>query len=110
MATAPRTAPRREKARAATIDEIKHTALALMHEWRAAGRVDLLMRAMLLFGFPLPLHPDAPQEVMDLADARFAARAARDFEEADRLRAEIDALGWEMQDLPDNGFRLVKKL
>ena len=85
-------------------------ALALMHEWRAAGRVDLLMRAMLLFGFPLPLHPEAPQEVMDLADARSAARAARDFAQADRLRAEIEALGWEMQDMPDDGFRLVKKL
>ena len=47
---------------------------------------------------------------MDLADARSAARAARDFEEADRLRAEIEALGWEMQDMPDDGFRLVKKL
>ena len=97
---------------AAALDDDFNTpaALALMHEWRAAGRVDLLMRAMLLFGFPLPLHPEAPQEVMDLADARSAARAARDFEEADRLRAEIEALGWEMQDMPDDGFRLVKKL
>jgi cysteinyl-tRNA synthetase len=85
-------------------------ALALMHEWRAAGRLDLLARALLLFGLPLPLHPEAPREVMELADARFAARAARDFEEADRLRTEIDALGWEMQDMPDGGFRLVAKL
>jgi len=85
-------------------------ALALMHEWRAAGRVDLLSRALPLFGLPVPLHPEAPREVMELADARFAARAARDFEEADRLRAEIEALGWEMQDMPDGGFRLVAKL
>ena len=86
------------------------TALALMHEWRAAGRLDLLARALLLFGLPLPLHPDAPPEVMELADARVAARAARDFEKADRLRAEIEALGWEMQDMPDGGFRLVARL
>jgi cysteinyl-tRNA synthetase len=85
-------------------------ALALMHDWRSAGRLDLLARALLLFGLPLPLHPEAPQEVMDLADARFAARAGRNFEEADRLRAEIEALGWEMQDMPDGGFRLVAKL
>jgi cysteinyl-tRNA synthetase len=85
-------------------------ALALMHEWRSAGRLDLLARALLLFGLPLPVHPEAPQEVMDLADARFAARAGRNFEEADRLRAEIEALGWEMQDMPDGGFRLVAKL
>ena len=85
-------------------------ALALMHEWRAAGRLDLLFKALLLFGLPLPLHPEAPREVMELADARFAARAAREFEEADRLRAELEALGWEMQDMPDGGYRLVAKL
>jgi cysteinyl-tRNA synthetase len=85
-------------------------ALALMHEWRSAGRLDLLMRAMLLFGLEWPRHPEAPAEVMELADARFAARASRDFEEADRLRAEIEALGWEMQDMPDGGFRLVARL
>jgi cysteinyl-tRNA synthetase len=85
-------------------------ALALMHEWRAAGRLDLLARALLLFGLPLPLHPEAPPDVMELADARFAARAARDFEKADRLRAEIEALGWEMQDMADGGFRLVARL
>ena len=85
-------------------------ALALMHEWRAAGRLDLLCKALLLFGLPLPLHPEAPRQVMELADARFTARAARDFEEADRLRAELEALGWEMQDMPDGGYRLVAKL
>src|SRR4051812_46152417 len=85
-------------------------ALALMHEWRAAGRLDLLSRALLLFGLPLPQHPEAPQQVLELADARFAARAARDFEEADRLRAQIEALGWEMQDMPGGGFRLVATL
>jgi cysteinyl-tRNA synthetase len=48
--------------------------------------------------------------VMELADARFAARVAREFDEADRLRAELEALGWEMQDMPDGGYRLVAKL
>jgi len=85
-------------------------ALALMHEWRAAGRLDLLFKALLLFGLPLPRHPEAPPEVTALADARFAARAARDFEEADRLRGALEALGWEMQDMPDGGYRLVAKL
>jgi cysteinyl-tRNA synthetase len=85
-------------------------ALAFMHEWRSAGRLDLLARAMLLFGLELPLHPEAPADVEKLADKRFAARAARNFDEADRLRAEIEALGWEMQDLPDGGYRLVARL
>lgn len=38
MAAAPRPAPRRERARAATIDEIKHTALGLM---RTHGTTDI---------------------------------------------------------------------
>ena len=39
--------------------------------------------------------------------ARVAARAARDFELADRLRAEIEAAGWEMRDEP-GGYTLVR--
>ena len=35
-------------------------------------------------------------------------REAGDFETADRLRDEIDRLGWEVQDVP-NGYRLVRK-
>ncbi|GAA0946095.1 TetR/AcrR family transcriptional regulator [Virgisporangium aurantiacum] len=38
MSAAPRPAPRRERARAATIDEIKHTALDLM---RSSGSIDI---------------------------------------------------------------------
>jgi AcrR family transcriptional regulator len=38
MAAAPRAAPRRERARAATIDEIKHTALDLM---RSSGSLEI---------------------------------------------------------------------
>jgi cysteinyl-tRNA synthetase len=84
-------------------------ALALMHEWHAAARVDLLMKAMLIFGLELPSKPEAPREVVDLADARLAARERHDFEEADRLRAEIEARGWEVQDEAE-GYRLVVKL
>lgn len=40
----------------------------------------------------------APDEVVALADARSAARRARDFETADRLRAEIEAAGWRVID------------
>jgi cysteinyl-tRNA synthetase len=43
--------------------------------------------------------PDA--ESRGLLERREAARAARDFEEADRLRDELDARGWEVRDGPD---------
>jgi cysteinyl-tRNA synthetase len=44
---------------------------------------------------------EAPAEVVELRDAREHARAARDYAEADRLREEIRARGWEVRDGPD---------
>jgi GT2 family glycosyltransferase len=49
--------------------------------------------------------PEAPQEVRELASARAAARANRDFALADRLRDEIADAGWTVADVP-NGFSL----
>jgi cysteinyl-tRNA synthetase len=43
----------------------------------------------------------APAEVIELRDARERARAARDYAEADRLREQIRAQGWEVRDGPD---------
>lgn len=43
-------------------------------------------------------RPYVPQEVLDAAHARSAARAARDWTEADRLRALIMAAGWRVVD------------
>ena len=40
----------------------------------------------------------APQEVQAVADARAAARAAKDFAASDRLRDELAALGWAVRD------------
>jgi cysteinyl-tRNA synthetase len=39
--------------------------------------------------------------VVQLRDARERARAARDYAEADRLREQIRAQGWEVRDGPD---------
>jgi cysteinyl-tRNA synthetase len=95
---------------AAALDEDFNTpaALALLHEWRAAGQVDLLERGLAVFGLELEATEQAPEEIRRLADERQAAREAGDFESADRLRDEIDRLGWEVQDVP-NGYRLVRK-
>jgi cysteinyl-tRNA synthetase len=84
-------------------------ALAIMHGWRVQGRVDLLTRALELFGLgSLAVSERAPDEVVELAERRRQAREARDFSEADRLRLEIEADGWEVRDVPD-GFELVPK-
>jgi cysteinyl-tRNA synthetase len=82
-------------------------ALALMHEWRRAGNRASLERALAIFGLAAA-QDEAPAELVDLARRRQEARTARDFGEADRLRGEIDAAGWEVRDA-DDGFRLVRK-
>jgi GT2 family glycosyltransferase len=43
---------------------------------------------------------DLPPEVRALLDERASARAARDWERADALRAQLQELGWEPQDAP----------
>ena len=48
----------------------------------------------------------APGDVTERAERRQAARAAGDFAEADRLRNEIAAAGWDVRD-GANGFELV---
>jgi cysteinyl-tRNA synthetase len=81
-------------------------ALAVLHGWRDH---ELLRHALEIFGLSsLAEEVDAPPEVVELAERRRAARAARDFDEADRLRAEIEAAGWEARDVAD-GFQLVPK-
>jgi cysteinyl-tRNA synthetase len=81
-------------------------ALAVIHGWRDA---ELLRRALDVFGLTsLAASAEAPAEVVELAQQRLAARAARDFDEADRLRREIEAAGWEARDVAD-GYQLVPK-
>jgi cysteinyl-tRNA synthetase len=55
-----------------------------------------------------PKREVVPDAVRALAEARAAARAARQWEAADRLRGELHAAGWEMEDRPD-GFVLKRR-
>jgi cysteinyl-tRNA synthetase len=78
-------------------------ALAVMHGWRDH---DLLRRALGLFGLAsLAEETEAPPEVVELAKRRQEARAAGDWDKADRLRAEIAAAGWVVRDV-GAGFQL----
>ena len=84
-------------------------ALALFHAWRAREEWASLRFGLGLFGLGLIAEADAaPQEVVDLAEARQRARAAGDFAEADRLRDEIAGRGWEVRDA-QAGYRLVRR-
>jgi cysteinyl-tRNA synthetase len=84
-------------------------ALAVLHGWRAAGALDSVRRGLELFGLgSLAEVAAAPADMVELAEARQAARAGGDFAEADRLRGEIEAAGWEVRDAA-GGFRLVPR-
>jgi cysteinyl-tRNA synthetase len=92
-------------------------ALAVVADWEreanrsapgSVGGADL--REMLdVLGLASLMEPE-PQQLSDeaaaLRDARERARAERDWAEADRLRDELRALGWEVRDGPD-GPQLV---
>jgi cysteinyl-tRNA synthetase len=110
--------PERQQARgweafeAALDDDFSTTeAVAVLHEWRAAGQLDLLRRGLALFGLEtLGEVERAPVELEELAGKRQAARSTGDFAEADRLRDVISAAGWEVRDVSDDpGYQLVKK-
>ena len=49
-----------------------------------------------------------PAEVTALAEARAAARKAKDFAESDRLRDELTKLGWAVKDVPGGAWELKK--
>jgi cysteinyl-tRNA synthetase len=93
---------------AAALDDDFNTAeaLAVMHEWRDH---DLLLRALDVFGLAsLASLAEAPPEVVSLAERRASARDERRFDEADRLRGEIESAGWVVRDVAD-GFQLVPR-
>jgi cysteinyl-tRNA synthetase len=93
-------------------------ALAVVAEWvreanrRGEGVGDADLREMLgVFALEGVIDADedaAPEELRELLHAREAARAGKDFTEADRLRDEIGAAGWEVRDGPQ-GPELVRR-
>ncbi len=84
-------------------------ALAVLHGWRSAGALDSVRRGLDLFGLGgLAERAQAPAEIAALATARAEARAAGDYPEADRLRGEIGAAGWDVRDVA-GGFELVPR-
>ena len=84
-------------------------ALAVVHEWSSTRQLGLLRRGLELFGLgSLAEQEPPPPEIAEAAELRARARADRDFETADRLRAELEAAGWEMRD-EGGGYTLVPR-
>ncbi len=51
----------------------------------------------------------APKEVIVLAEDRKKAREDKAFQESDKLRNQIEALGWQIEDLSENRYELKEK-
>jgi cysteinyl-tRNA synthetase len=110
-ASPPWSAPLRERFFDALANDFNTPrALAAVFDWvREANRADEpagdadLREMLAVLGLENLLElpaTEAPAEVVELTDARERARADREWAEADRIRAEIRALGWEVRDSP----------
>jgi cysteinyl-tRNA synthetase len=104
-----------EEIESARLDEIlvddfnTPEALGLFHDWVRRGRSASLRWGLELFGLESVAEAAvAPPDLLELAERRREARARRSFDEADRLRSEIEARGWEVRDV-ESGFQLVPK-
>jgi cysteinyl-tRNA synthetase len=73
----------------------------------APGRLGEMLYAFGLESLLGAEAEEAPAEIEQMAAERQAARAARDFERADRLRDELASRGWEIRDTAE-GPRLVR--
>jgi cysteinyl-tRNA synthetase len=90
-------------------------ALASLSEWvsesnrRGGVGSDDLIEMLAVLGLENLAARDEgpPAELAELAERRLAAREAREFGEADRLRDEIAAAGWVVRDAP-GGWELVR--
>jgi cysteinyl-tRNA synthetase len=85
-------------------------ALAVMHRWASERQVGLLSRALEIFGLASLTHrADAPPGVLAMREQRDAARRNRDFALADKVRADIEATGWDIRDDPSGTSLLVPR-
>ncbi len=111
----PELAPQRDQFFAALADDFNTPrALAALHGWIAAaaahsgaGNGDLkqmltvLGLESLLTAAPEAVQPD--ELALGLLAEREVARAAKDWEQADRLRDRLSELGWQVRDGDDDG-------
>lgn len=51
---------------------------------------------------------EVPNSIIELAEARVAAKMSKNYAESDRLRDEIKSLGYVIEDAPQNAYRIKK--
>jgi cysteinyl-tRNA synthetase len=86
------------RATALLFDTVRRANAALdAGEASAAGLVAAVFEITGAFGLELGAAADVPEEVVAQAAALDAARAAKEFATADRIRAELQAAGWTVE-------------
>lgn len=70
----------------------------------AAAALAALNRILRVLGLKLPeeTEVEVPADIRELADERWQARQARDWEKSDALRDHLGALGWAVKDARDH--------
>ncbi len=77
-------------------------ALALLHEWVNKGYKELAAKLLAMFGLGrVASPPQPPADVAAVAQQRLQAKADKDYEQADALRAQVEAAGWLLRDEVD---------
>lgn len=74
-----------------------------MQPAEASRTAQEVRQAFELLSIPLP-DPEIPANVRQLANKREESRASKQFEQSDRLRKEINDLGYEIEDTPRGPF------
>lgn len=74
----------------------------------ARNALDFFRKMDTVFAVCTPEEDAIPADIQAMADARQAARKARNFKQADALRNKLDQLGWYVEDTP-KGPRVRRK-
>lgn len=97
-----------------------NTSLALAKMWdmikdtahTSADRYATLMEMDKVLGLRLdhikPENIEVSQDIIDLAESRLEAKKNKNYEQADVFRDKIKELGYEILDLPDDKYKIIK--
>ncbi len=105
-----------EKCRESVNDDL-NTAQVIAHVWEYIKSSDSNenkkatldeLDKILGLQFAAQKKEEIPEEITSLAEARLLARANKDWAESDRLRAEIEAKGFNVKDI-GNSYEITKK-
>jgi len=67
------------------------------------------MDEVLGLGLPNEKAEEVPAEITKLVEERKTARHAKDFAKSDELRDRILGLGWQIEDIEGNNYKIIKK-